>query len=70
MVDSPARRVAPTSSHIQQARTIVLLKMPTKYQEFFPTLFVKTTGFQLVFNFGQTRTVIIFGDPGIMAHTP
>ena len=24
--------------------------MPTKYQEFFPTLFVKTTDFQLVFN--------------------
>ena len=26
------------------------IKMPTKYQEFFPTLFVKTTDFQLVFN--------------------
>ena len=44
--------------------------MPTKYQEFFPTLFVKTTDFQLVFNFKQTRTVIIFEDPGIMAHIP
>ena len=31
--------------------------MPTKYWEFFPTLFVKTTDFQLVFNFKQTRTV-------------
>ena len=30
---------------------IVLLKTPTKYGEFFPTLFVKTTNFQLVFNF-------------------
>ena len=30
---------------------IVLLKMPTKYREFFPTLFVKTSDFQLVFNF-------------------
>ena len=29
---------------------IVLLKTPTKYREFFPTLFVKTTDFQLVFN--------------------
>jgi len=37
--------------------------MHTKCQEFFSTLFVKTTDFQLVFNFEQTRTVIIFGDP-------
>ena len=35
--------------------TIVLFKTPTKYREFFPTLFVKTTDFQLVFNFEQTR---------------
>ena len=34
---------------------IVLFKTPTKYREFFPTLFVKTTDFQLVFNFEQTR---------------
>ena len=27
--------------------------MPTKYQELFPTLFLKTTDFQLVFNFEQ-----------------
>ena len=40
---------------------IVLLKTPTKYREFFPTLFVKTTDFHLVFNFEQTRTVDIFG---------
>ena len=33
-------------------------KTPTKYREFFPTLFVKTTDFQLVFNFEQTCTVI------------
>ena len=39
---------------------IVQLKTPTKYREFFPTLFVKTTDFQLVFNFEQTRTVAIF----------
>ena len=47
---------------------IVLLKTPTKYREFFPTLFVKTTDFQLVFNFEQTREV--FGERGIMAHIP
>ena len=45
---------------------IVLLKTPTKYQEFLPTLFVKTTDFQLVLNFEQTRTVTIFGGHGIM----
>ena len=48
----------------------VLLKTPTKYQEFFPTLVVKTTDFQLVFNFEQTRTVTIFGVHGIMVHIP
>ena len=36
----------PTSAR----RIIVLLKTSTKYIEFFPTLFVKTTHFQLVFN--------------------
>ena len=36
---------------------IVLLKAPTKYREFCPTLFVKTTNFQLVFNFEQMCTV-------------
>ena len=49
---------------------IVLLKTPTKYREFFPTISVKTTNFQLVFNFEQTRTVAIFGEHGIMAHIP
>ena len=44
---------------------IVLLKTPTKYEEFFPTLFVKTFDFQLVFNFEQSRTVTIFGEHGI-----
>ena len=48
----------------------VLLKTPTKYREFFPTFFVKTTDFQLVFNFERTRTVTIFGEHGIMAHIP
>ena len=41
---------------------IVLLKTLTKYREFFPTLFLKTTDFQLVFNLEQTRTVTIFGE--------
>ena len=36
-----------------------MLKTPTKYREFFPTLFVKTTDFQFVFNFEQTHTVTI-----------
>ena len=49
---------------------IVLLKTPTKYREFFPTLFVKTTNFQLVFNFEQMCTVTLFGEHGIMAHIP
>ena len=44
-----------------------LLKTPTKYREFFPTLYVKTTDFQLVFNSEQTRTVTIFGEHGLMA---
>ena len=34
---------------------IVLLKTPTKYRQFFPTFFVKTSDFQLVFNFEQTE---------------
>ena len=41
---------------------IVLLKTLTKYREFFPTLFLKTTDFQLVFNLEQSRTVTIFGE--------
>ena len=45
----------PTSAR----KIIVLLKMPTKYQEFFLTLFVKTIDFQLVFNFEQMHTVTI-----------
>ena len=46
------------------------IKTLTKYREFFPTLFVETTDFQLVFNFEQTRTVTILGEHGIMAHIP
>ena len=45
------------------------IKMLTKYRELFLTLFIKTTDFQLVFNFEQTRTVTIFGEHGIMPHT-
>ena len=55
----------PTSS----SGAIVILKTHTKYREFFPTLFVTTTDFQLVFNFKQMRTVTIFGEHGIMAPT-
>ena len=56
----------PTSA----SRIIVLLKTPAKYQEFSPTLFAKTTDFQLVFNFEQTSTITVFGEHGIMAHIP
>ena len=49
---------------------IVLLKTPTRYREFFPTLFVKTTDFQLLFNFEHTHTVTVFGEHGITAHIP
>ena len=45
---------------------IVLLKTPTKNREFFPSFFVKTIVFQFVFNFEQARTVILFGEHGIM----
>ena len=46
---------------------IVLLKTPTKYREFFLTIFLKATDFQLVFNFEQMRKVTTFGEHGIMA---
>ena len=49
------------SSPTSAGGIIVLLKTPTKYREFFPTFFVKTSDFQLVFNFERTRTVTIFG---------
>ena len=49
---------------------IVLLQPPIKYLEFFPTLFVETTNFQLVFNFEQMRRVTIFGEHGIMPYIP
>ena len=38
----------------------VLLKTPTKLRELFPTLFVKAKDFQLVFNFEQTRAVLVW----------
>ena len=46
------------------------IKTPTKYRELFPTLLVKSTDFQFVFNFEQTCTVTIFGEHGTMAHIP
>ena len=45
---------------------IVLLKMLTKYREFFPN-FVISTKFHLVFYFEQTSTVTILGEHGIVA---
>ena len=49
---------------------IVLLTTPTKYRELSPTLFVKTTNFQLVFNFNHKNTVTIFGEHCVIAHIP
>ena len=68
------RRLGYDHSHIQQQakwiKNYCFIKTPTKYWEFFLTLFVKTTNFQLVFSFEQTRTVTIFGEHGtcLMAH--
>ena len=55
---------------ISASGIIVLSKTPTKYREFFPTLFIKTTDVQLVLNFKQSRTLTIFGEHGIVAHIP
>ena len=44
--------------------------MPRKYRESFPTLFVRTTDFQLVLNFEQTCAVTIFGEHGVLTHKP
>ena len=53
-----ANEVRSISYPISASGITVLFKTPTKYRELFPTLFVKTTYFQLVFNFEQTCTVI------------
>ena len=64
-------RSAPLAKNISYPTSasgnVVLYKTSTKL---FPTLFIKATDFQLVFNFEQARTVTIFGDDGIMAHIP
>ena len=74
MVDSQLALCASLAIIISYPRSengiIGLLKTPTKCREFFPTLFVKTTDFQLVLNFEQTRTLTIFGEHGTMAHIP
>ena len=50
---------------------IVLLKTSVKILRILPDfIFVKTTYFQLVFNFEQTYTITIFREQGIMAHIP
>ena len=46
------------------------IKNAHKILRILPTLFVKTTDFQLVFNFEQMHTDTIFGEHGIMAHIP
>ena len=62
MVDSQLGMLAIIISYTTSA--------PTKFREFFLTLFVKTTNFQLVLNFEQMSAVIIFGEHGIMANIP
>ena len=59
-----------TNFFAKQIHLTIILRVRVRYEmvvgynnlmsmqhAFFPTLFVKTTDFQLVFNFGQTRTV-------------
>ena len=46
------------------------IKNVYKISKILPTVFVKTTDFQLVFNFEQTLTVTIFEEHGRMAHIP
>ena len=48
-------------SYLTSASGIIIffLNRSQKNREFLPTLFVKTTDFQLVLNFEQTRTVTI-----------
>ena len=41
------------------------IKNPNKISRILPDFICKTTNFQLVFNFGQTRTVTILGEHGI-----
>ena len=49
----------------------ILLRVRVGYEISYPTSgSVKTTDFQLVFDFEKTRTVTIFGGHGIMAHIP
>ena len=49
----------------------ILLRVRVGYDISYPTSgSVKTTDWQLVLNFEQTRTVTIFRGHGIMAHIP
>jgi len=72
MVDNNEARSAESAKIISYPTSasgiIVLSTTPTKYREFFPTLFVKITDFQLVFNFEQTHTATVFGEHGVMSH--
>ena len=63
----PTRRI---SGFYKREWKFFLLKMLTKYREFFSTLFVTDFHDQLAFNFEQTPTVIVFEEHGIMAHIP
>ena len=47
---------------------IVFIKNDLKISRILPNFIVRTTDFQLVFNFEQMRTVTIFRGPDIMVH--
>ena len=71
-MDGGAGRTLKQVAHVTQDKVSHLIsrlqEVGRRNREFFPILFVKTTDFQLVFNFEQTRTVTIFGERGIMAN--
>ena len=47
---------------------IVFIKNDLKISRILPNFIVRTTDFQLVFNFEQMRTVTIFREHDIMVH--
>ena len=70
IIDSAARSLAIIISYISNKRewNNCFNKNAYKISRILPNFIWKTTDFQLVFNFEKTRTVIIFGEHGIMAH--
>ena len=54
-----------TANEAHSAELAIIISYPTS-----ATLVLKTTNFQLVFNFEQMHTVTIFEEHGIMGHIP